>query len=126
MDVKKVLLAPSTHEFAYLEYGLQLALRSSTTRIITAHTISNPHLSAQFEKRCKDILVLNSWLDVSQLVGGNTEDEVIRRGFQFSSTNLGMKFPVGTLQARSIQGVGRARVVDPTTAERDPVPDKYD
>ncbi|KAI9355993.1 hypothetical protein DFJ73DRAFT_641345 [Zopfochytrium polystomum] len=145
MEVKKVLLSPSTAEFAYLEYGLQLALRSSTARIISAHAISNPHLSVQFEKRCKDILTLNSWVDASSLVGANTEDEVIRRGFQFTSTALGMRFPVGSLLTggpcgtagfdnsdaprRALYckiGVGRARVVDHSVAEREAIPDKYD
>ena len=52
-DIKKVLLSPTTTEFAHIEYGLQLALRSSTARILSAHAVSNPHLSIQFEKRCK-------------------------------------------------------------------------
>jgi hypothetical protein len=51
--VKKAPLSPLTPEFASLEYGLQLALRASTARIVSAYAISNPHLSVQFEKRCK-------------------------------------------------------------------------
>lgn len=148
-DIKKVLLSPTTTEFAHIEYGLQLALRSSTARILSAHAVSNPHLSIQFEKRCKDILVLSSWVDSSYLVGANTEDEVIRKGFQFSSTSQGMKFPVGALLTQSgapiVQsspgfeqtqqpkkvllckiGVGRARAVDQHTADREPVPENYD
>ncbi|KAJ3327303.1 hypothetical protein HDU76_012036 [Blyttiomyces sp. JEL0837] len=148
MEVKKAPLSPSTPEFAFLEYGLQLSLRSSTARIVSAHVISNPHVSVQFEKRCKDILCLNSWIDASQLVGGNTEDEVIRRGFQFSSGNQGMKVSVGVMRQSPIAsaaapsvgrempttrkillckvGIGRARVADEITAERETIPEQYD
>ena len=47
------------------------------------------------------MLVLSSWVDPSYLVGANTEDEVIRRGFQFSSTSQGIKLPVGSIHAVS-------------------------
>ncbi|KAJ3145219.1 hypothetical protein HK101_002518, partial [Irineochytrium annulatum] len=69
-------LTPSSPEFAHLEYGLQLALKSSTARIVTAVAISNPHLGVQFEKRCKDILVLPSWIETGRLQGANTEEDV--------------------------------------------------
>ncbi|KAI9341381.1 hypothetical protein BDR26DRAFT_860336 [Obelidium mucronatum] len=96
-DVKKAPLPPTTPDFAHLEYGLQLALNSSTARIVSAFVVSNPHLSVQFEKRCKDILVQNSWIEPSQLIGANTEDEVIRRGFQFAAPSQGIKLSVGVL-----------------------------
>ncbi|KAJ3127490.1 hypothetical protein HK098_006268 [Nowakowskiella sp. JEL0407] len=80
-------LSPSTAEFANLEYGLQMTLKSSTARIVAAYAISNPHLTIQFEKRCRDMLVLTSWVDTAQLHGANSEEEVIRRGFQFTTNN---------------------------------------
>jgi hypothetical protein len=42
-------------------------------------------------------LVLSSWLDSSQLSGANTEEEVIRRGFQFSPHAQGIKVAVGDI-----------------------------
>ncbi|KAI8808863.1 hypothetical protein BJ742DRAFT_252934 [Cladochytrium replicatum] len=86
--IGRTQLSPTTPEYAYLEYGLQLTLKASTARIVTAHAISNPHISIQFEKRCKDILTLTSWTDVSQLGGSSTEEEVIRRGFQFKPSSV--------------------------------------
>ncbi|KAJ3207583.1 hypothetical protein HDU67_007374 [Dinochytrium kinnereticum] len=150
-EAKKTQIAPTTPEFGNLEYGLQLALRASTARIISAFAISNPHLSVQFEKRCKDMLVLSTWMDPSQLVGVNTEDDVIRRGWNFGTTNQGAKVSVGILpRCRTLApsaagttpsgsgprgprklllckvGIGRSRVADETTAEREPVPEGYD
>ncbi len=49
----KTQLSPNSPEFAYLEYGLQLSLNASTARIVAAYAVSNPHLSLQFENRCK-------------------------------------------------------------------------
>ncbi|KAJ3008755.1 UNVERIFIED_CONTAM: hypothetical protein HDU68_002967 [Siphonaria sp. JEL0065] len=143
-DVKKAPLPPTTPDFAHLEYGLQLALNSSTARIVSAYVVSNPHLSVQFEKRCKDILVQNSWIEPSQLIGANTEDEVIRRGFQFAAPSQGIKLSVGVLhpdihqqqphesssQIKKILlckvGIGRAYVADEINAERQVIPDGYD
>ncbi|KAJ3010638.1 hypothetical protein HKX48_007306 [Thoreauomyces humboldtii] len=136
----KTQLSPGTPEFGALEYSLQLALRASTTRIVSAHALSNPHLTLQFEKRCNDTLILPSWLDATQLAGSNTEEDVIRRGFEFPPSQHGMKFVVGGLEAgrrkgegRGLRkallcrvGVGRAYVADEVTAENTKVPDGYD
>ncbi|KAJ3106846.1 hypothetical protein HDU96_008099 [Phlyctochytrium bullatum] len=147
MEVKKTQIAPTTPEFGYLEYGLQLALKASTARIVSAFAISNPHLSVQFEKRCKDILVGNTWIDPSQLTGVNTEEDVIRRGWNFGNPNQGMRVGLGVISgwnggsgaspgSRESKGhrklilckvgIGRARVSDAIAAERDPVPEGYD
>ncbi|KAI8905723.1 hypothetical protein DFJ77DRAFT_478771 [Powellomyces hirtus] len=146
----KTQLGPGTPEFGALEYELQLALRASTTRIVAAHALSNPHLNLQFEKRCQDMLILPSWLDASQLSGVNTEEDVIRRGFQFPPNQQGMKIEVGSLgmpnymgrsgnapdrkgEGRTLRkallcrvGVGRAYVADEGTAESTPIPEGYD
>ncbi|KAI8618567.1 hypothetical protein BC830DRAFT_1166058 [Chytriomyces sp. MP71] len=147
-DFKKAPLPPTTSEFAHLEYGLQLALNSSTARIISAYVVSHPKLSTQFEKRCKDILVQNSWIEPSQLIGANTEDEVIRRGFQFAAPSQGIKLSVGVIKSNQAGGhsgsvhgtespqvkkillckvgIGRAQVTDEISAEREVVPEGYD
>ncbi|KAJ3096081.1 lariat debranching enzyme [Phlyctochytrium planicorne] len=153
-EVKKTQIAPTTAEFGHIEYGLQLALQASTARIVSAYAVSNPNLSVQFDKRCKDILVLQTWIDPSQLVGVNSEDDVIRRGFQLSVTQ-GIKVSVGVLPSQRAStanlagvpgnpapggremktqkklllckvGIGRARVSDSLSAERDAIPDGYD
>ncbi|KAJ3296182.1 hypothetical protein HK104_001869 [Borealophlyctis nickersoniae] len=140
----KTQLSPSTPDFAHLEYGLQLSLRSSTARIVAAYALSNPHLTVQFERRCKDMLVLSSWVDASHLTGTNTEEDVIRRGFQFVPPQPGMKIEEmlkscgekerkSDTQQRTIRkamlcriGVGRAHVADEATAEACAVPEGYD
>ena len=91
----KTLLSHTSPEFAQLEYNLQISLQSSTARIVQAYALSNPHLNLQFERRSKDILTLPSWVDASQLTGANTEEDVIRRGFQFAPPQQGLKFQVG-------------------------------
>ncbi|KAI8906868.1 hypothetical protein EDD86DRAFT_248451 [Gorgonomyces haynaldii] len=90
----KTLLGPNSPEFAQLEYQLQLTLKSSTARMTQAFALSNPHLSLQFDRRCKDLLVLPTWVDASHLGGINTEEDVIRRGFQFAPSQQGLKFVV--------------------------------
>ncbi|KAJ3157358.1 hypothetical protein HDU89_002772 [Geranomyces variabilis] len=146
----KTQLGAGTPEFGALEYELQLALRASTTRIVAAHALSNPHLNLQFEKRCQDMLILPAWLDASQLGGVNTEEDVIRRGFQFPPNQHGMKFSIGSLDipnpagralsasdgrkdGRTLRkallcriGIGRAYVADEGTAENMPIPEGYD
>ncbi len=103
----KTLLSPTTPEFALLEYNLQLCLKSTTAKIITAHSIVHPHLQSQFDRRCQvfafpfigqDGLILDAWLDFNVLQGANTEEEVVRRGFQFDAVCSGVKVSVGSLK----------------------------
>ncbi|TPX42567.1 hypothetical protein SeMB42_g05076 [Synchytrium endobioticum] len=150
---QRTTLNPSSLEFAYLEYFLQLSLHASTARIQQAYSISNPHLTAQFDRRCKDILSLQSWVDCSTLSGANAEDEVLRHGFHVGGPNAsanaginapaltsGMRFTVGCVPRASDKGhggkhrrmllcrigVGRSYVADEGRAEKDAVPDGYD
>jgi len=53
---EKVQLSPSSPQYSYLEYLLQLGLKASTVQIINVFTVSNPHLSVQFERRCRVII----------------------------------------------------------------------
>lgn len=102
----KTLLNPTTAEFTQLEYALQLASKSSTIKIINAFVLSNAHLTNQFEKKSKDKLILSSWVDSSELNGSNTEEEVIRRGFQLGHSNGGLVFGVGSILQQRTQDVG--------------------
>eukprot|EP00842_Homolaphlyctis_polyrhiza_P006860 jgi/Hompol1/763/HPOL_005432-RA len=136
-------LAPTSVEFGQIEYGLQLTLRASTARIVAAYAISNPHISLQFERRAKDILVLPAWLDASLFGGINTEEDVIRRGFRFPPPHQGLAFTIGRIDGldKATQSssktilkkammcqvaVGRAYIADQLTAERESLPEGYD
>ncbi|KAI8924102.1 hypothetical protein BC831DRAFT_467143 [Entophlyctis helioformis] len=136
-------LAPSTPEYAHLEYALQLTLRASTARIVAAYAISNPHQSVQFERRSKDTLVLQAWMDASWFGGINTEEDVVRRGVRFPPPATGLRVTVGRVEGSDIETangngvvihkavaclvtVGRAYIADEGTAEREPVPEGYD
>ncbi len=45
----------------------------------------------------KDMLVVPIWVDASELIGGNTEEDVIRRGFRFTQHDQGAFFSTGSL-----------------------------
>lgn len=135
---EKVQLNSSSPQYSYLEYLLQLGLKASTVEIVNAYIVSNPHLSVQFDRRCKDILTLNSWVDSSNLIGKNSEDNIFKEGFTFSSEG-GMKFSVGQIQYSSTKdddsikkillcriGVGRAYAVTEENLETTELPDGYD
>ncbi|ORZ32805.1 hypothetical protein BCR44DRAFT_1515132 [Catenaria anguillulae PL171] len=151
---EKTQLASNSPQFAYLEYFLQLSLRASSARILSAHALSNPHLTVQFEKRCADILTLDAWIDPALLPPANAEDEVVRRGFVFSpqSAAPGIRVGIGSLKVshtlskgsaadagkqqqqppnvrRAILckvGIGRAYINNLEGAGRDALPDGYD
>jgi hypothetical protein len=100
-EEQKTLLGQNTLPFAQLEYYLKLCLKSSTARIVSCYVLSNPHLTEQFTRTTSELLVLQSLVDSSDLVGGNTEEDVIRRGFQVISPHKGIKFSVGQFQPKS-------------------------
>lgn len=100
-DEQKTLLATNTVQFAQLEYYLKLCLKSSTARIVSCYMLSNPHLTEQFTRATSELLVLPSFVDSLDLVGGNTEEDVIRRGFQVVPPSKGMKFGVGQYAPKS-------------------------
>ncbi|OUM69473.1 hypothetical protein PIROE2DRAFT_2561, partial [Piromyces sp. E2] len=137
---EKVQLNSSSPQYSYLEYLLQLGLKASTVEIVNAYIVSNPHLSVQFDRRCKDILTLNSWVDSSNLIGKNTEDNIFKEGFKFSSSESGMKFSVGQIKYTPGKddndnikkillcriGVGRAYATTEENLANLELPDGYD
>ncbi len=91
-------LTSDSQAFGFLEYFLRLSLHSSTTRIMEAWEVSNPQLTMQFEKRSKDTLTLDSWVESSKLSEGNQEEDLVSRGIHFGSGACnGMGFKVGRL-----------------------------
>ncbi|KAI9139074.1 hypothetical protein BKA69DRAFT_697645 [Paraphysoderma sedebokerense] len=138
---EKTPIAQTSPEFAYLEYFLQLSLQASTARVSAAYALSNPHVTIQFERRCKDILTLDTWIDHANLPSQNGEEEIIRRGFQFNPQSPGMKVGIGAFklpkdrqnQTKNLRkailckvGIGRSYVNDEERAQNDQLPDGYD
>lgn len=91
-------LSEDSSSFAYVEYFLRLSLHASTAKILSAWEVSNPQLTLQYEKRCKDVLTVDSWVDISRLEGPNSEDDVLKRGFHFDGAGSGFKFNVGRIK----------------------------
>ena len=81
MSSDKAIVNSASSSFSFLEYYLQISLHATTARIQQAWALSNPHLTLNFEGRCKDILALDAWIDVDSLVPPNTEEDVVKRGF---------------------------------------------
>ncbi|KAJ1502926.1 hypothetical protein HMI54_002780 [Coelomomyces lativittatus] len=139
---ERTSLGSNSPQFAYLEYFLQLSLFASSARIISAYALSNPHLTVNFEKRCKGILTLDAWVDPSRLPASNSEEDVLRRGFTFNTVTPGFTISVGALKkpseyrdekqlCRAILckvGVGRAfpHSGDPSGLASDSIPESYD
>lgn len=101
MDQHLSPLSEDSNAFAYVEYFLRQSLHASTAKIITAHEVSNPQLTLQFEKRCKEVLTVDAWLDVSRLVAPNSEEDVLSRGFHFDGNGSGQRFTVGRVNLDS-------------------------
>lgn len=97
-------LSNDSPSFSFLEYFLRLSMHASTVRICSAWEVSNPQLTLQFEKRAKDLLTLDSWLDVSNLPLGNSEEETVKKGFQFTGSTGGMKFTMGRIKIGESEG----------------------
>lgn len=106
-------LTGDTQSYGFLEYFLRLSLHAATAKIEQAWEVSNPQLTLAFEKRAKDLLTMDAWLDVSQLPPNNSEEETVRRGFQFSASGSGIKFTVGRIKSdeASENGIIRKRML---------------
>ena len=107
--------------------------------------MSNPLLSSNFDAKCRENLVLSSWVDSSLLTGVNTEEEVVKRGFVLGSQGdkTGIVVSVGSLK-NSVKtkvpststkivrkalfckvGVGRSFVAESATIDSKEIPDGY-
>lgn len=88
-------IASDGSTFSFIEYFLRLNLLASTANIHSAWEISNPQLTIQFEKRSKNILTLDAWIDLAQL----NEDDIVKRGFHhLTSSGSGIKFQIGKIK----------------------------
>ncbi|KAI3640897.1 hypothetical protein MIR68_001775 [Amoeboaphelidium protococcarum] len=140
-------LSSTSTQFARVEYLLQRSLGASTAKITSATVISNPHQLLQFEKQAQNKTVLESFVDVQQVSGSHSDDELIKRlsspEFKLASA-AGMKFPVGKIKLDNAQTknsastkivkkmvvfkvvVGRSQIADPANVMKDDIPDGYD
>ncbi|EPZ34349.1 hypothetical protein ROZALSC1DRAFT_26480 [Rozella allomycis CSF55] len=142
MSTDKTQLTTASSSFSFLEYFLQISIKGTTARIVNAYALSNPHLTVSFENKCQDMLVLDSWVDMESLSSPNTEEEIIKNGFQFTNGG-GHKFAVGSLRplykndimtGKKIVkkvllakiGVGRSYFADEEYAKIGTLPDGYD
>ena len=142
-------LSEDSTTFAYVEYYLRLSLNATTAKIYSAWEVSNPQLTLQFEKRCKDTLTVDAWVDVSKLdaaalgASGNAEEEIMKRGFQLDPHGPGHCFTVGKVAIQSEDdqsgdkaiikrfllckvAIGRAYNASEEYASTAAVPDQYD
>ncbi|PFH32742.1 zinc finger protein [Besnoitia besnoiti] len=80
-------------EWAFLEYLLQMSVRTSRVRLLQAWNIAPPHLISAFEKRTKGRLLTYSFVDATSLDEENSLQDVARRGLRIPTQ--GMRFAVG-------------------------------
>ncbi|RKO95416.1 hypothetical protein CAUPRSCDRAFT_12889 [Caulochytrium protostelioides] len=137
-DTHKTAVPLNSKEMAHLEYGLQLALHATTARVTGAQSLANPNTQLQFDNQTQGDLVVTAWVDVATLTAGNTEEDVVKRGFQFGAHAPGRKFVVGDLPSvkdrethpiqRAIMckiGVGRSWPVDEEQLGKAVLPEGY-
>lgn len=75
-----------------------MSCRSTDVREITAFTVSNPHLSVQYERRAHGMLAVDCWVDINALDGANPISEVVKRGFHMPDSGEGIQFQTGNLR----------------------------
>jgi hypothetical protein len=117
-------------EFDRYEYLLQLSCRSTTARDINVWSVSNSHLTAQFERRAQSQLAVDCWVDVTALDDANSIQDVCKRGFSMPVTGEGIAFTTGTIKFDADApdqrqyllcsvSIGRSFVVDDLAAKRE-------
>ena len=93
-------LSIDSPEFAQIEFNLRLHLKSSTAQVLRIQEISNPHVRIQFDKKTKQMLKLDSWLDVDEMKEPNTENSVSAKGFKLGVSKSNTKFSVGRISVK--------------------------
>ncbi|KAL0232185.1 hypothetical protein PCE1_003181 [Barthelona sp. PCE] len=88
-------LSRESNEFSEVEYRLKSSLNSFSPKIINVWSIANPLLTAEFERRCKDIQTTAAWVDTSLLDDSNNVSDVLNRNFTIPTE--GFQLSVGSL-----------------------------
>lgn len=94
--IKQTKIPITSSKWSNYEYSLKLRFGSTAPVIKQMWSISSPHLINQFEKASENLLVLDSWVDVSQLSEDNRIEEMCARGFNIP--NKGLVFQIGSLK----------------------------
>lgn len=94
---------PASHALAHPHppaphHPLQLSCRSTAVKDIAAWSISNPHLSVQYERRAQGMLAVDCWVDINSLDESNPVQEVCKRGFHMPDTGSGLDFSTGNIR----------------------------
>ncbi|UKK02563.1 hypothetical protein MACK_002656 [Theileria orientalis] len=82
-------------EWDSIEFALQLRCRSSRVRLLQAWNIIRPESLAMFNRRTKNMLVLESFIDTESLDRSNSVQDVCTRGFEIGTP--GFVVTVGNL-----------------------------
>ncbi|KYK66638.1 zinc finger protein [Toxoplasma gondii TgCatPRC2] len=100
-------------EWAFLEYLLQMSVRTSRVRLLQAWHIATPHLVSAFERRTQGRLLTYSFVDTASLDEDNSLQDIARRGLKIPMT--GMRFAVGnfSLPGFPLMRGGPAEAEDP-------------
>ena len=80
------------------EYMLQLSSRSPVLRDLSMWQVSNPQLSAQFNRKSEALLTVEAWVDVTGLDDSNPIQDVCKRGFSMPASGEGIAFTTGTIK----------------------------
>jgi hypothetical protein len=103
-------LTPQSEEWSQLEYSLQLAIGSTAPVLRNVWSVTNAHMSAQFDRKARSSVVLDSWLNADEMDRENTLEEVSSRGFKFP--RRGLVFTTGTIKTPSESSFTYNRVYD--------------
>jgi hypothetical protein len=117
-------------EFDRYEYMLQLSCRSTTARDINIWQVSNPALTAQFDRRSNSQLSVDCWVDITALDDSNAIQDVCKRGFAMPVGGEGLAFTTGTIKFDADApeqrqfllcsvAIGRSFVIDDLAAKRE-------
>ncbi len=87
-----------TISFSPVVASAQMSCRSTSVSEISAWTISNPHLSVQYERRAHGMLAVDCWVDINKLDEANPLQEVVKRGFHMPDGGEGLPFVTGNIR----------------------------
>ncbi|CAG9322258.1 unnamed protein product [Blepharisma stoltei] len=138
--LRQTKIAPTSNEWAQLEYSLQLSIGSTAPVVKQIWSVASAHQAINFDKRTQGVLVLDSWIDTSSLDENNRLEDVCSKGFKCPPG--GVYFRIGNVQLANGPlaynktyefllvkvGIGKSYSINAATVESDSlqVPRGYD
>ena len=133
-------LSPDSPVFSFIQYYLKQSIGASSAQVCEIAEISNPQLTIQFEKRSKNMLTIDSWVDECALPESLSFEEITSKGipqkslageikFQAGKVNTDFSAKSGKLKMRFLLckvAIGRAFNCSPSVATTAKVPEGYD